>query len=132
MAAGVAREDPPNLRYFHGKSCSVPRRGAGSSIVGEAPWKAASVSRSQRARALTRRGRVFPAETTGRRFPDVTLVGGPTQEFLVDQDIEQRVAGLAVEAPQLLELLSGQVKAWNFGELSSNDLQPIRHRRLSW
>ena len=33
----------------------------------------------------------------------------------------------AVETPQLLELLSGQVKAWHFGQLSANDLQPIRH-----
>jgi hypothetical protein len=58
---------------------------------------------------------------------NVTFVGRPPQEFRVHQNIEQRAGGLAVETPQLLELLSGQVKAWHFGKLAANDLQPIRH-----
>jgi hypothetical protein len=64
--------------------------------------------------------------------PDVTVVGRLSQELRVDQNIQHSIAGFTVETPQPLELLPGQVKTGNLGELAADDLEPIRHCRLSW
>ena len=64
--------------------------------------------------------------------PDVAVVGRLAQEFLIHEDIEQGVAGVAVEPPEALELPLGQVQPRNLGKLATDNLQPIRDRCLGW
>lgn len=61
----------------------------------------------------------------------VRAILGAPEKPAPHERLEERIAGRGIQTPQSLDLLLGQVKTRDFAVLATDDLEPVRGRRLN-